>query len=68
MTSDTTVKTGAVAEREAILHWRYDQLCAAGYSDKAASVLSARGDVDLHLATDLLAMGCPPATALRILL
>ena len=66
--SETTFEIGAVAESEAILRWRFKQLLAAGYGDERASLLSARQDVDLHLATDLLAKGCPPETAIRILL
>lgn len=65
--SDTTVETRVLAESEAIERWRFTQLLAAGYSDERASLLSTRADVDLHLATDLLANGCPPETAFRIL-
>jgi hypothetical protein len=66
--SDTTMEVGTRSESEAILRWRFNQLVAAGYSDEGASLLSARPNVDLHLATDLLAKGCPPETAIRILL
>ena len=65
--SDMTIETGAVAESKAILDWRFEQLRAAGYSAESASLLSPRADVDLHLAVDLLAKGCPPETAIRIL-
>jgi hypothetical protein len=63
----TTVETRVPTESEAIRRWRFSQLLAAGYSDERAAQLSARPDVDLHLATDLLAQGCPPETAFRIL-
>ena len=65
--SDTTLEVAARAESEAILRWRFKQLVAAGYGDERASLLAPRLDVDLHLATDLLARGCPPETAIRIL-
>jgi hypothetical protein len=66
--SDTTLEVGTRAESEEILRWRFKQLAAAGYGDERASLLAARLDVDLHLATDLLAKGCPAETAIRILL
>jgi len=65
--SDTAMEVGTRWESEAILRWRFKQLVAAGYSEESASLLSARPNVDLHLATDLVAKGCPPETAIRIL-
>jgi hypothetical protein len=48
--------------------WRTEELERAGYSHRAAGRLAARQDIDLHLAIRLLARGCPPDLALRILL
>src|SRR3954453_14204790 len=52
--------------------WRFEQLREAGYSDALAHGLADMPDVDLHLACDLLARGCPgppassiPASRLR---
>jgi hypothetical protein len=47
--------------------WRLERLVAAGYPRHDALELSARTDVDLHLAVRLLERGCPVETALRIL-
>jgi len=41
---------------------------ASGYDPRTAKVLADRSDVDLHVAVDLIARGCPPAIAARILL
>jgi hypothetical protein len=53
---------------ENVAGWRLEQLLHAGYAREAATALAARRDVDLHVAIRLLAKGCPPETALRILL
>ena len=56
-------------EQEAIvLEWRIDTLMRAGYGAEAAFDLAFSKDVDLHAAVGLVKRGCPPATALRILL
>ena len=47
--------------------WRLEQLERAGYTGPRAHELAARSDVDLHLACDLLARGCPEDTAFAIL-
>jgi hypothetical protein len=57
-----------VDEEHAILAWRMWVLDRAGYGVDATATLAGRRDVDLHLAVDLLERGCPPETALRILL
>lgn len=53
---------------DGVLRWRYDSLRRGGYGPFDAARLARRRPVDLHLAVDLLARGCDPATALRILL
>jgi cephalosporin-C deacetylase-like acetyl esterase len=55
-------------ETERIQRWRTDELERAGYDESDAAELAGRADVDLHLAVELLERGCPPSTALRILL
>jgi hypothetical protein len=51
-----------------VVDWRRAALERAGYDTPAASEIAARMDVDLHRAVDLLRRGCPPETALQILL
>jgi hypothetical protein len=55
-------------ETELIEAWRAEALERAGYGAREAATIAARHDIDLHVATDLLAMGCPAELALRILL
>jgi hypothetical protein len=55
-------------EQQQIELWRVEELQRAGYGERAAERLAARGDIDLHVAVRLLARGCPPDLALRILL
>ena len=56
------------SELDRIEQWRAEELERAGYPVRDASVLAARLDIDLHLATDLVARGCPVPVALEILL
>jgi hypothetical protein len=51
-----------------ILDWRLEQLIEAGYGTDDALRLALQTEVDLHRAVALLRHGCPPETALRILL
>lgn len=55
-------------EEERVFEWRFEELARAGYADEVALVLALDRDVDLHLALELLARGCAPETAVRILL
>jgi hypothetical protein len=55
-------------EAEAILRWRFEELMRAGYDIGSALLLASHVEIDLHLATSLGLRGCPPETALRILL
>jgi hypothetical protein len=52
---------------ERVIFWRAEVLERAGYDDGAVLLLAMREDIDLHLAVELLAKGCPPETALLIL-
>jgi hypothetical protein len=51
-----------------VFNWRFTELTRAGYSHEDAFLLASDREVDLRVAQRLLAEGCPPATALRILL
>jgi hypothetical protein len=62
------VQTQEVTERERIEMWRAQALERAGYAPDAAVELALRQDIDLHFAVELIENGCPPETALRILL
>jgi hypothetical protein len=64
----TTAETEMRDETEVIEAWRAEALERAGYGARDAANIAARHDIDLHLATDLLGMGCPAELALRILL
>jgi hypothetical protein len=63
-----TAETEIHDETGLIEAWRAEALERAGYGAREAATIAARHDIDLHLATDLLAMGCPADLALRILL
>jgi hypothetical protein len=55
-------------ESERIERWRVEELARAGYTHGDAIELAGRNYVDLHLAVQLVERGCPPDTAVRILL
>lgn len=55
-------------EADEVLRWRFEVLLRAGYDAGNAMILASHAEVDLHAASDLVASGCPPATALRIVL
>jgi hypothetical protein len=54
-------------EAAKILSWRFDRLVDAGYEPDTASFIAGRVEIDLHEAVGLVLKGCPPATAVRIL-
>ncbi len=58
----------APSERDRIERWRTNELERAGYNLDLARQLAPRLDIDLHLAADLVASGCSPKLAARILL
>ena len=51
-----------------VLGWRLEELERAGYDRAAAWDVAERMEIDLHRAVALRRAGCPPETALRILL
>lgn len=66
----TVAEFETLADREAaeVVEWRFSQLTRSGYAHEDAMTLATRFDVDLHEAADLVARGCAPSLALRILL
>ena len=64
--ADVTEESGPDAVAK-VLGWRIEQLLAAGFGSDDAFVLALDRNVDLHEAIELVGRGCPPATALRIL-
>jgi hypothetical protein len=65
----TVAEFETLAEHEAaeVIEWRFSQLTRSGFPLEHAVKLATRVDVDLHQAADLVARGCPPSLALRIL-
>ena len=55
-------------EVEAVLRWRFEELVRAGYDAGSALILAGHVEVDLHAARSLLERGCPPETAMKIVL
>lgn len=51
-----------------VVAWRREQLRRAGCRRFEAEVLARERHIDLHEAVELLERGCPPKTALEILL
>ena len=58
----------AVSELERVESWRAEVLIRAGYTPSDAVALAARHDIDLHLAAELKARGCPDDLAIEILI
>jgi hypothetical protein len=55
-------------EVEAVLRWRFEELVRAGFDAGSAMILASHVEVDLHDVASLLARGCPPETAMQIVL
>jgi hypothetical protein len=55
-------------ERDQVERWRTRELERAGFDVSLARQLAAQLDIDLHLAVELVASGCPPDLAAQILL
>ena len=64
----SAVETEIRDETQLVEAWRAEQLEMAGYGAQAAAELAIRHDVDLHVAVELVARGCPAELAARILL
>ena len=61
------IETDNDHERAKVQSWRLHVLIEAGYPLGLAERLAA-SEADLHIAVDLLAVGCSPETATEILL
>ena len=64
----TEVVTFKELEAERVVAWRREELERAGFDIAPARELAERTEVDLHVAVALVRDGCPPETAVRILL
>jgi glutamine synthetase adenylyltransferase len=64
----TAAETEIRDQTDPVEAWRAEQLELAGYGAAGAAELAARADVDLHVAIELVADGCAPELALKILL
>jgi hypothetical protein len=58
----------AASSDDSVVRWRMIVLLRAGYDWDDAVKLATASSVDLHLAAELPAKGCPSDTARRILL
>jgi hypothetical protein len=56
-----------IEQSSEVFDWRFEQLQRAGYPPPEAWSIAAAKHVDLRMAVRLLAEGCPPQTAARIL-
>jgi len=54
-------------ELEKVQDWRLHVLIEAGYPERQAKKV-AQSEADLHLAVELVGVGCDPVTATKILL
>lgn len=57
-----------VDEAADVLAWRFEALCRSGFDLDSAAIVASNVEVDLHDAADLVRRGCPPATAIQILI
>jgi hypothetical protein len=62
------MSTVVTMEEATVEMWRFERLVAACCPARTAMTIAHRREVDLHAAIDLLTRGCPPHTALEILL
>jgi hypothetical protein len=66
--STTEIEVLPESEEERVISWRAEELMRAGFDGCTAIELALIPHVDLHKAVSLLRHGCPPSTAVRILL
>lgn len=63
-----TIEHESQIQPDPVFDWRFEALWRAGYPSSDAWLLASARDVDLRFAERLLAEGCPPSTAARILI
>ncbi len=68
MTNAADIELVVDTESERVTAWRACELLKAGYEPLVAVELAEHGEVDLHLALELVERGCPTDLAARILL
>ena len=61
------IRTDTPKDDRRVIGWRYEELVRAGYPEPEALQLAGHVAIDLHRAIELLRSGCPPTTAIRIL-
>ena len=66
--AEDPAEAAARKKAEEVVKWRTHRLVKVGYSAEDAELLARGPHVDIHRAEDLLEKGCPPTTALLILL
>ena len=67
ITEEAEAVTGPTPEQEEILRWRFSQILSLGIGQLDAQMLAETG-ADLGLLRRLVAQGCPPPLAARIVL
>ena len=67
MTAAQFEQLGSV-QAEDVLRWRFRELVRVGFDPCDAMILASHVEIDIHAAADLVARGCSPETAARILL
>jgi hypothetical protein len=65
MTSPIDYRALLCDEDDAVLGWRFEQLCVLGFAD-AEALLLARSELDLQLLRRLIGAGCPLGLAVEI--
>ena len=68
MTNAADTDQAVDTEYERVTAWRACELMRAGYEPVMAAELAEHGEVDLHVALELVERGCPPQLAAQILL
>ena len=68
MTNAADTDLALETEYERVTAWRACELMRAGYEPMVAAELAEHGEVDLHVALELVERGCPIELAARILL
>lgn len=66
MSAQTDARQAPI-EDPGVIAWRVEQLLAAGFDGRVAVKLAHDRSIDLHDLLDLVARGCPPPLAARIL-